>query len=82
MKKPLFEMRQDLLATRKQMQQSIINELKYIDRTLQRLIDVLQPIRQNSPGGDKQAVSYVSRKVDLAAKSIGLALEKIEEQKQ
>lgn len=79
MTKSLDQQRKELEQTRKKMQQSVIDELKYLDRKLQRLIDMLQPIRQESPLGDKQKVSYVSRKVDVAGKAIGLALEKLNE---
>ena len=54
-------------------------ELHFLDAKLQILIDELVEVRQKAQPGQKQMLSYVSKKVDLAAKSIGLALDKIEE---
>ena len=61
------------------MHQSVLDELEYLDRRLQRLIDVLAPLRQSAPGHVKYKLSYISRKVDLAGKAIGMALDKINE---
>jgi len=61
------------------MNKSIISELEYLDRRLQLLIDVIAPIRQAAPGNEKQVISYVSKKIDVAGKAIGMALERISE---
>ena len=54
------------------------NQLMIVDNRLQVLIDNLKLARQNASVGDKQKLSYISKKVDMAAKAIGMALERIE----
>jgi hypothetical protein len=54
------------------------DELQAIHNYLQPLIDRLMVVRQNANGIDKQTLSYVTKKIDIASKAIGLALDKIE----
>lgn len=69
----------NLTELRQHLYQSTIHELEYLDRRLQALIDVLEPLRQSAPGNIKYKLSYISKKVDLAGKAIGMALDKIDE---
>jgi len=59
--------------------QTTIDKLNMLHDTLQPFIDEVARKRQ-SASSDKYLWSYVSKKIDLAGKAIGLALDKIEEQ--
>lgn len=52
-------------------------DLSNIDVEIQRMIDKLKEDRQSAADGDKQLYSYVSKKLDIAGKAIGMALDKI-----
>jgi hypothetical protein len=56
----------------------VIHKLQELDKAIQPFIDQMKQFRQSSEGVDKYRLSYVSKKVDLAAKAIGMALEKME----
>lgn len=75
----LAKAHRELLELRNHMHQSTVNELEYLYRRLQLLIDIMQPMRQSSPGHIKYKLSYISKKIDLAGKAIGMALDKIDE---
>ena len=61
------------------MDQHVKRKLYNIDMIVQCLIDEMIEIRQSLPMDQKYLYSYVSKKIDAAGKSIGLALDKIEE---
>lgn len=57
----------------------ILEQIQLLDQKTQQLIDVIKDERQVAKGNDKQLLSYLSKKVDSAGKSFGLALDRIEE---
>lgn len=59
--------------------QETIDKLNMLHDTLQPFIDEVAAKRQAATSNQKYLYSYVSKKIDLAGKAIGMALDKIEE---
>lgn len=59
--------------------QTTIDKLNMLHDTLQPFIDEVMKKRMNAPLNEKYLWTYVNKKLDLAGKSIGLALDKIDE---
>lgn len=79
MMKLLAEQRRDLEDVRKQSKASVKAELAFLERRIDLLIDVLIPLRQNAPNGDKQMLSYITKKMEVALGAIHRAQDKIDE---
>lgn len=61
------------------MDQLIKQQILIVDEQLQSMIDRMIELRGAAPKSERYLYSYVSKKIDAAGKSIGLALDKIEE---
>lgn len=61
------------------MKTEIKHRLEKLDIELQSLIDEFIDLRKAAKSEEKQCYSYVSKKVDLAGKAIGMAMDKIDE---
>ena len=56
-----------------------IDKLNSLHDTLQPFIDEVMSKRMKAPLSEKHLWTYVNKKLDLAGKAIGMALDKIEE---
>lgn len=69
----------ELLDVRAQSKKSIRDELAFMERRINLVLDVLIPLRQNAPNGDKQMLSYITKKMEVALGAIHRAQDKIDE---
>jgi hypothetical protein len=79
MTKPLNQKHKELLQVRKAMNQSLTDELAFLERRLNLVIDTLIPLRDGADGSRKYKYRYVTRKMEVALGAVHLAQEKIDE---